>query len=85
MAIVMTAGNHDSGSRHEVFRTPWEQLNVYAIGQMEKTSPDNHIIEVFTEMSAGGVVARFGIERFRCRVNQVGDVIHLCLGGVFRR
>ena len=46
MIIVMTAGNHDSGSRHEVFRTPWQQLNVYAIGQVEKTSPDHHIIEV---------------------------------------
>ena len=46
MIIVMTAGNHDSGSKHEIFRTPWRALNVYAIGQLEKDYLDEHIIEV---------------------------------------
>ena len=46
MKIVMTAGNHDSGSRHEIFRTPWRALGVYAIGQLEKENMDEHIIEV---------------------------------------
>ncbi len=46
MKIVMTAGNHDSGSKHEIFRTPWRALNVYAIGQLEKDHLDEHIIEV---------------------------------------
>ena len=46
MAIVMTAGNHDSGSKHEIFRTPWRSLNVFAIGQLEKDEIDEHIIEV---------------------------------------
>ena len=46
MAIVMTAGNHDSGTKHEIFRTPWRALNVYAIGQLEKENIDEHIIEV---------------------------------------
>jgi len=46
MLIVMTAGNHDSGTKHEIFRTPWKALNVYAIGQIEKSMPDEHIIEV---------------------------------------
>lgn len=46
MVIVMTAGNHDSGTKHEIFRTPWRELNVYAIGQLEKENPDEHIIEV---------------------------------------
>ena len=46
MVIVMTAGNHDSGTKHEIFRTPWKALNVYAIGQIEKDKPDEHIIEV---------------------------------------
>mgnify|MGYP002624809925 CR=1 FL=1 len=46
LTIVMTAGNHDSGTRHEIFRTPWRALNVYAIGQMEKENLDNHVIEV---------------------------------------
>lgn len=46
MIIVMTAGNHDSGSKHEIFRTPWRALNVYAIGQLEKEHLEEHIIEV---------------------------------------
>lgn len=46
MVIVMTAGNHDSGSKHEIFRTPWRALNVYAVGQLEKEHIDDHIIEV---------------------------------------
>ena len=46
MTIVMTAGNHDSGSKHEIFRTPWRALKVYAIGQLERDNIDEHIIEV---------------------------------------
>lgn len=46
MAIVMTAGNHDSGTKHEIFQTPWKALKVYAIGQLEKDDLDEHIIEV---------------------------------------
>lgn len=46
MVIVMTAGNHDSGTKHEIFRTPWKALNVYAIGQLEGDDMDSHIIEV---------------------------------------
>lgn len=46
MPIVMTAGNHDSGSKHEIFRTPWEALNVYAVGQLDKENPDRHIIGI---------------------------------------
>ncbi len=46
MTIVMTAGNHDSGTKHEIFRTPWRALKVNAIGQLEKVNIDEHIIEV---------------------------------------
>lgn len=46
MVIVMTAGNHDSGVKHEIFQSPWRELNVYAIGQIERENPDEHIIEV---------------------------------------
>ncbi len=46
MVIVMTAGNHDSGTKHEIFRTPWRALKVYAIGQLEKEKVDEHIIKV---------------------------------------
>lgn len=46
MTIIMTAGNHDSGTKHEIFRTPWRLLHVYAIGQLEKENVDEHIIEI---------------------------------------
>ena len=54
MVIVMTAGNHDSGTKHEIFRTPWRALKVYAIGQLEKENVDEHIIEV---LGKGYVIA----------------------------
>ena len=38
MTIVMTAGNHDSGTKHEIFQTPWKALKVYAIGQLGKAA-----------------------------------------------
>ena len=46
MVIVMTAGNHDSGTKHEIFQAPWRELNVFAIGQLEKENLNAHIIEV---------------------------------------
>ncbi len=46
MTIIITAGNHDSGSRHEIFQTPWRELKVFAIGNIDKENLDNHIIEV---------------------------------------
>lgn len=46
MTIVVTAGNHDSGSKHEVFRTPWQALGVYAIGRLYKDNIEEHIVEV---------------------------------------
>ena len=54
MTIVMTAGNHDSGSRHEIFRTPWRALNVYSIGQLEKDDLEEHIVEA---LGKGYVIA----------------------------
>lgn len=33
MRIVLTAGNHDSPSRHEVFRLPWQVLGVTVVGR----------------------------------------------------
>lgn len=46
MTIVATAGNHDSSSKHEIFRTPWEALKVYTIGNLSKENLDDHIIEI---------------------------------------
>ena len=46
MTIVVTAGNHDSGTKHEIFKTPWEALNVYMVGKFDKDNLDSHIIEI---------------------------------------
>lgn len=46
MTIVCTAGNHDSPSRHEIFRQPWLSLNVHSIGQLDKACPERHIIRL---------------------------------------
>ena len=46
MVIVITAGNHDSGSKHEIFRTPWKALNVSVIGTIDRDNLDDHIIEI---------------------------------------
>lgn len=46
IVIVMIAGNHDSPSRHEVFRTPWRELNVHAIGIPDFENPDSHVVQL---------------------------------------
>lgn len=46
MTIVITAGNHDSATKHEIFRTPWKFLNIHTIGSLNKEDIGEHIIEV---------------------------------------
>ena len=46
MAIVITAGNHDSGSKHDIFRTPWRALKVYTVGNIDTSQKEDMIIEV---------------------------------------
>ena len=46
MAIIITAGNHDSGSRHDIFKTPWKALNVYTFGNININQADDLIIEI---------------------------------------
>lgn len=46
MTIVVTAGNHDSGTKHEIFKTPWEALNVHMVGKFDKDNLESHIIPV---------------------------------------
>lgn len=46
MVIIVTAGNHDSASRHEIFRTPWQVMNVFTIGTVDRDNLDAHIIEI---------------------------------------
>lgn len=46
--IVITAGNHDSATRHEIFRTPWRECGVTVVGIPPRadSSPDDFIVEV---------------------------------------
>lgn len=45
--IIMTAGNHDSASRHEAFRQLWLRRGVNVIGTApEKDNPDKLIIQL---------------------------------------
>ncbi len=46
MTIVITAGNHDSGTKHDIFRTPWKSLKVYTIGSIDANLKEDMIIEV---------------------------------------
>ena len=47
LTIVCIAGNHDSGSKHMIYHTPWKALNVYMIGSIVKDSDlDEYIIEI---------------------------------------
>ena len=46
MVIVVTAGNHDSGTRHEVFRAPWRGYQVFTLGTLDKENPENHVVEL---------------------------------------
>lgn len=62
MTIVVTAGNHDSGMRHEIFRAPWRRFNVHTIGSLDRENPDSHIIGI---SGKGYVVAvPYASERF---------------------
>ena len=61
MVIVVTAGNHDSGSKHDIFRTPWHALKVFTVGSIDKEHPGTHIIEI---PGKGYVIAvPYGYER----------------------
>ena len=46
MTIIITAGNHDSGTKHDIFRTPWKTLKVYTVGSVDANQKEDLIIEV---------------------------------------
>lgn len=46
MQIFVTAGNHDSASRHDIFTTPWRALNVTTVGNIDSSNPESLIHEV---------------------------------------
>ena len=48
MRIVCIAGNHDSGSKHTIFRSPWAKMNVTMIGGVSREIDDpwQYIVKV---------------------------------------
>ena len=63
MTIICIAGNHDSGSKHMIFHTPWKALNVHMIGNINNESNLNDYI--FEIADKGFVVAvPFAADRF---------------------
>lgn len=46
MKIFITAGNHDSASRHDIFNRPWRALNVTTVGAVDAGDLDSMIFEV---------------------------------------
>lgn len=46
MTIIVTAGNHDSSSKHDIFRTPWKALNVYTVGSVDTDHLEELIIDI---------------------------------------
>lgn len=54
-AVVVTAGNHDSASRHEIFATPWRELGVTVVGTVGET--DDDLNRLIVRLPSGYVAA----------------------------
>ncbi len=63
MLIVCIAGNHDSGTRHTIFRTPWRVLNVEMVGSISR---DSRLEDYIYKVEGKGyiVAVPFAAERF---------------------
>ena len=46
LQMVLISGNHDSGSRHEIFKRPLKSLNIHLIGTLQADDLGSHIVEV---------------------------------------
>ena len=46
MPIIIISGNHDSGTRLEIFRQLWGVVDVTMIGHIDIEHPENHIVEI---------------------------------------
>ena len=47
ITIVCIAGNHDSGSKHMIYHTPWHALNVHMLGSINNDSTlEDYIIDI---------------------------------------
>lgn len=56
MRIICISGNHDSGSKHVIFKTPWELLNVSMLGMLPREEEGDQDLIVNIE-GKGYVVA----------------------------
>ena len=60
MAIVVTAGNHDSSSKLEIDSSLWQHFGLNVVGNIERTAEevnlDKHIIEINNEKKTIGYV-----------------------------
>lgn len=60
MAIVVTAGNHDSSSKLEIDSSLWQHFSLNVVGNIERTAEevnlDKHIIEINNEKKTIGYV-----------------------------
>ncbi|MCH5327228.1 MAG: exonuclease SbcCD subunit D, partial [Duncaniella sp.] len=62
MKIIVIAGNHDSGVRHEIFRSPWSSMGVEFLGVLRPENPEEHILEI--EGKGWVVAVPYANERF---------------------
>ena len=46
VTIVITAGNHDSASRHEITKALWSTQNVFMVGSIDKDDICSQIVEL---------------------------------------
>lgn len=56
-AVIITAGNHDSASRHEIFADPWRELGITMIGQIGSGTIDNILDRLIIRLPVGFVAA----------------------------
>ena len=46
LCIIVTAGNHDSATRHEAFVPLWEAAHIDMVGTVEKDNYDHNIVKI---------------------------------------
>ncbi|MDE5877643.1 MAG: exonuclease SbcCD subunit D [Muribaculaceae bacterium] len=56
-AVIITAGNHDSASRHEIFAEPWRELGVTMIGHIGSGDIDEILDRLIIRLPKGFVAA----------------------------
>lgn len=70
--IVVISGNHDSASRHELFRTPWEKERIYLVGELGKEGVAKALIPV---PGKGTIIALPYVNRRFVPENYIADTV----------